>query len=103
MNDPAFFDASRGLARRILAEGGADERGRIAYGFRLCTSRKPATAEVDLLEQALRQEREHFQKDQAAAKGVLKGSDLPQDLPEAAAWTLIANVLINLDETVTKE
>jgi hypothetical protein len=103
MNDPAFFDASRGLARRILSEGGADERGRIAYGFRLCTSRKPSTDEIDVLEKALRQEQEHFTRDKAAAKAVFKGGGLPQDLPETAAWTLIANVLINLDETLTKE
>jgi hypothetical protein len=103
MNDPAFFDASRGLARRILAEGGADDRGRIAYGFRLCTSRKPAADEVDLLERALRRELEHFRMDKVAARGVFTGAELPSDPPEAAAWTLIANVLINLDEAVTKE
>jgi hypothetical protein len=103
MNDPAFFDASRGLARRILSEGGDDERGRIAYGFRLCTSRKPAADEVDVLEKALQRELEHFRKDKASAKAVFKGTEAPKDLPEAAAWTLIANVLLNLDETVTKE
>ena len=103
MNDPAFFDASRGLARRILSEGGPDERGRIAYGFRLCTSRKPTAEEVDILERALRREQEHFTRDRAAATAVFKGGDLPGDLPETAAWTLVANVLINLDETVTKE
>ncbi|HUR38390.1 MAG TPA: hypothetical protein VM222_02800, partial [Planctomycetota bacterium] len=74
-----------------------------AYGFRLCTSRKPSADEVDVLEKALRRELEHFRKDKAAAKAVLKGAELPKDLPEAAAWTLIANVLVNLDETVTKE
>jgi mono/diheme cytochrome c family protein len=103
MNDPAFFDASRGLARRILAEGGSDERARIAYGFRLCTSRKPAADELDILEQALTRELAHFKKDTAAAKAVFKGVELPKDLVESAAWTLIANVLLNLDETVTKE
>jgi len=103
MNDPAFFDASRGLARRILAEGGDDDRKRIAYGFRLCTSRKPAGDEVDLLEKELLRELEHFTKDKAAARAVFKGTPPPQDLPEAAAWTLIANILINLDESLTKE
>jgi mono/diheme cytochrome c family protein len=99
MNDPAFFDASRGLARRILAEGGADERARIAYGFRLCTSRKPAADEVEVLQKALTQELAHFKQDKAAAKSVCKSDDPP----EVAAWILIANVLINLDESVTKE
>jgi hypothetical protein len=103
MNDPAFFDASRGLARRILAESGPDDRSRLAYGFRLCTSRRPSGDEVDVLEQALKCEIEHFLKDPAAAKAFFKGAKPPKDLPEAAAWTLIANVLINLDETVTKE
>jgi len=103
MNDPAFFDASRGLARRILAEGGADERSRIVTGFRLCTSRRPTAAEVDVLEKALTRELAHFRKDPAAAKAVFKGAAPPKDPVEAAAWTLIANVLLNLDETVTKE
>ena len=103
MNDPAFFDASRGLARRILAEGGSGDRARLAYGFRLCTSRKPADDEVDVLERALGREREHFRAAPAAAAAVFKGTDAPADPVEAAAWTLIANILINLDETVTKE
>jgi hypothetical protein len=103
MNDPAFFDASRGLARRIVSEGGADDRARLAYGFRLCTSRKPSPDEVDVLEKALRQERAHFGAEPAAAKAVFKGAETPADPAESAAWTLVANVLINLDESVTKE
>ncbi|HLY12411.1 MAG TPA: PSD1 and planctomycete cytochrome C domain-containing protein [Planctomycetota bacterium] len=103
MNDPAFFDASRGLARRIRSEGGADDGACIAYGFRLCTSRRPSAIEAEILGKALSRERLHFAKDQAAAKAVFKGVELPKDPVEAAAWTLIANVLLNLDETVTKE
>ncbi len=103
MNDPAFFDAARGLARRILSEGGSDDRARLVYGFRLCTSRRPAADEVDVLEAALSRERRHFDRTPAAAKAVFKGAELPGDPAEAAAWTMIATVLSNLDETLTKE
>jgi hypothetical protein len=105
LNDPAFFDAARGLARRILAESKGDVRERASYGFRLCTARTPEPVEVDRLTRAFEAERGHFSRDAKAARAVFKGSAVPdeKDLAETAAWTLIANVLLNLDETLTKE
>ena len=89
LNDPGLFDLARGLAKRALAEGGPDDRARIAFGFRCCTARTPAKDEVDLLEKELVREREHYRKG--------KGD------PELSAWTVIANILLNLDETLSKE
>ncbi|MBI3856898.1 MAG: DUF1553 domain-containing protein, partial [Planctomycetes bacterium] len=104
LNDPAFFDAARGLALRLLREGLDDPRARIELGFRLCTSRKPRTDEVDLLAAELKRQSEHFRKNAAAAKALFKGSpEQPADPVAAAAWTMLANILINLDETLTKE
>jgi hypothetical protein len=82
LNDPAFWDAAKGLAGRMQAEGGADPASRSAYGFRLCTGRHPDAFERDRLVKLYESER---------AAG------------EAAAWTRVANVLLNLDETLTKE
>ncbi len=96
LNDPGFFDAARGLARRALAEGGADDRSRAAYAFRLCTARWPDPGTLDRLIAALEREREHFRANAESARAVA-GSE------ELAAWTLVANVLLNLDETLTRE
>jgi mono/diheme cytochrome c family protein len=99
LNDPGFFDAARGLARRIMARDG-DVRARAEYGFRCAVSRRPEAGEVDVLVNVFEKERVRFLHSQAAAKAVLKSSLAPADL---AAWTMVANVLLNLDETITKE
>jgi hypothetical protein len=103
LNDPAFFDAARGLALRLLREAGED-RARIELGYRLCTSRRPRADEVDLLQAELKRQTDHFLRNPVAAKAVFKGSqEAPRDPVNAAAWTMVANILINLDETLTKE
>ena len=98
MNDPGFFDAARGLARRILAREG-DARARAEYGFRCAVSRRPEASETDVLLGVYEKERARFLKDPTAAKAVLR----EPGPAEAAAWTMVANVLLNLDETITKE
>src|SRR5439155_21584670 len=102
LNDPAFFDAARGLALRVLREGGAETQGRIDYAFRLCTSRKPRADEVEILTAELKREMDHFQKNPKAAKAMFHGSLVKpseSDAVAAAAWTMVSNILINLDET----
>src|SRR5258707_687197 len=49
LNDPAFFDAAKALATRILKEAAPDTRSRAEHGFRLCVARKPSPTEVDRL------------------------------------------------------
>jgi len=81
-----------------------DPRARIEAAFRHCTSRRPLPAEVDLLASELSRQMDHFRKNPAAAKAVFKGNlETPADPVAAAAWTMVANILINLDETLTKE
>lgn len=96
LNDRGLFDAARSLAKRMRQEGGATDIDRLAYGFRLCTGRKPKAVEVQRLAALVTKSRERFAKDQAASQKIAQG-------PEEAAFTLAANVLLNLDETVTKE
>jgi mono/diheme cytochrome c family protein len=103
LNDPAFFDAARGLALRVLREAG-DDRARIDLAFRLCTSRRPRIDEVDVLAAELKRQRDHFRQSPDAAKAIFKGHpETPSEPVAAAAWTIVANILINLDETLTKE
>jgi hypothetical protein len=106
LNDPVFVEAAQALARRLVAEGGAAAEDRAAYALRLCLARQPQPAEVERLVALYRQERARFEADTTAA-GRMAASELGQpgdaaDLKELAAWTVVANVLLNLDELITK-
>jgi hypothetical protein len=101
LNDEAFFEAARGLARRMVAEPAAagGERGRAAHGFRIVMSRLPKPQELERLVAAYREHLEHLRAHPERAAQV-NGGDAAVEL---AAWTLVANALLNLDETITKE
>ena len=94
LNDQGLVDAARALAGRMRKEASGD-RKQIARGFRICTGRSPKPAEVDRLALLLAKVRTRYAGDPAAAKR-LAGT------PEDAAFTMVANVLLNLDETITK-
>jgi mono/diheme cytochrome c family protein len=106
LNDKAFVEASAALARRMMTEVKGDDKERITHGMRLCVARPPTDREIDVLLTLYRDNLEKYKKDPAAAKALAKGglSEAPKDLDpaEVAAWTIIANVLLNLDETITK-
>ncbi len=106
LNDTAFMEAAQALALRVWKEGGADDAAKVRYGFRLCTSRWPDAKEEARLLQLLRKERERFVGNTAAAVYVSASdlNNLPEniDLHQLAAWTLVARVMLNLDETITK-
>ncbi len=106
LNDPAFVEAARGLARRMVREAAETPRARAAHGFRLCLARAPEPDELDQLVRAYARERDHFASArQAAARLLADLAPEPEagELPELAAWTVVASVLLNLDETLTKE
>ncbi len=106
MNDPTYVEASRALAQRALTEGGADPDRRLAYAFRLATSRQPAGRELKVLRGLLDQRRTAFAADrQAAVKLVSVGESKRSaaiDPVELAAWTTVTSVILNLDEAVSK-
>jgi mono/diheme cytochrome c family protein len=101
LNDDAFFEAARALARRMIDEpaAAAGEEARAAHGFRIVTSRMPKPQELDRLVAAYRQHLEQFRAHPERAAQVTGGDAAA----EQAAWTLVANALLNLDETITKE
>jgi len=106
MNDPQIVEASRAFAQRMMLEGGKDAESRLACGFRLATGRKPAKDEAKVLVEVLGQQRATFEKDTAAAEkllgvGAFKAKD-SLNHAELAAYTTVANMLLNLDETITK-
>lgn len=102
LNDPFFVEAARALAKRMKAEGGADDAAWISYGFRLVTSRLPTHAELASTLAYQHEQAARFGVDLNAAKAVLGIKDGVPDA-ELAALTLTANVLLNLDEALTKE
>lgn len=106
LNDPVYIEAARGLAQRLLKEGGSTAADRIRYAFRLVLGRSPSEAEVRLLEAACQREFRRFADDREAANRLIHvGASTPTvevDIAELAAWTVVANTLLNLDETITK-
>jgi len=105
MNDVQHFEAARALAERLLAQPG-DDAQRLALAFRLVTARVPDRTERALLAEALATHRAHFATAPAAAAKILTNGEskaiAAQPAPEIAAWTLVANLILNLDEAVTR-
>ena len=106
MNDVQHVEAARGLAERMLIEGGATPRDRVRQGFRIVLARYPDDAELAVLQDQLTAELSRFAKDPGAAKQLIHvGDSSPRpglSEPELAAYTLVACTLMNLDETVTR-
>ncbi|MBI4607173.1 MAG: DUF1553 domain-containing protein [Planctomycetes bacterium] len=109
LNEPVFVEAARALALRILRESGSADPDRAAYGFRLCTGRRPRAEEVAEVLGLLEASRKRIADGWIAPKEIAfedPGNlpELPRDVTpaQAAAWTIAARVLLNLDETVTK-
>jgi hypothetical protein len=100
LNDPASFEAARALARRMTAAPGGPTV-RAALGVKLVLSREATAREIERLVATYDQELKHYRASAAAAALVAPGRD--EDPAELSAWTIVANVLLNLDETVTKE
>jgi len=106
LNDPAYVEAARVLGQRILKEGGATPAERISFAFQLCTARAPQPKEVEVLTKIYEAQLARFKQDPAAATKLISVGESARpaevDASELAAWTTVGNVLLNLDETITK-
>jgi hypothetical protein len=103
LNNPIFFEATQGLARRLLRAPGSD-RDRIVFGFKLCLAREPSREELLRLRQLYELTRRSALQDPvAAAKMVSNIEAVSQKVPDAAACLLLAQVLTNLEEFLTRE
>jgi hypothetical protein len=106
MNDVQHFEAARALAERMLTEGGATPPERIAWGFRTVAGRRPDARESAIIEENVAQQLSVFQADPEAAAKVIDAGDSTArpglDPAELAAWTMVGNLLLNLDETITR-
>ena len=106
MNDPQFFEAARAFAERTVKEGGETTEERIAYLFETATARLPKPKEAALLSETFQSHYEELKADPEAAKALIAvGESKPDetlDAVEVAAWTMIANLILNLDEVLNK-
>ena len=106
LNDPCYIEAAQALARRICKEGGPTVESKVTHGFRLCLSRPPQEAELRRLASVYESARSRFSADPAAATSMATEplGKLPEGMeaPEAAAWTVVSNVLLNLDEVFNR-
>ncbi|XZE53199.1 PSD1 and planctomycete cytochrome C domain-containing protein [Planctomycetaceae bacterium SH139] len=98
LNDPAYQEMALALAKRIAAYPTATPQEKVEYGFRLCVSRRPQTHEANLLAAVYHRELERLRNDPLA---VQKSTE--EQNADLAAWLFVANILLNLDETITKE
>jgi len=107
LNEVTFVEAARKLAERSLTEAGTTPAERIKHAFRLVTAREPNERELAILVSGYESDLKRFRDNKDAAAALLKVGDSPTntnlDQAELAAMTLTANIVLNMDETVTRE
>ena len=110
LNEPIFVECAQALARKTLVEGGATDADRVTYAFRRALSRLPDDVERRELLALLEKQRLRLATGALNANEIATGaSDVPKNLPsgvtaaQLAAYTVVSRVLLNLDETITKE
>jgi hypothetical protein len=109
LNETVFVDSARALALRVLREAGANDRDRADYAFELCLNRLPTAAEREEIMSLYRSQHKRLADGWISSRAITTGNhetlpDLPKGVSptDAAAWTVVARVLLNLDETLSK-
>jgi hypothetical protein len=106
MNDPVYVECAQALARRIITEGGTTAEERARFALKLALALPPRDDQVKQVLALHQSELEHYRKQGREAEKLATDplGPLPSgmDAAEAAAWTVVANVLLNLDGVLTK-
>ncbi len=105
LNDPVYVECAGGLAERMFEFKAASDAEKIEHGFRCCVARKPKPAELQKILALHAEALASYEKDSKAADTLLKQARVKADAEKAkdlAAWIVVANVLLNMDETMTK-
>ncbi len=107
LNDPTFVEAARFLAQRMIVEAVANPADRVRFAYRLTAARQPSTTELGVLVEVARGQLDEYRDDPEAASQLLTvgegGYDPGHDPIELAAWANVAGIIMNLDETITRE
>ena len=101
LNDTTYMEAARALADRMILEGGNTPTEQISYGYQLAMLREPTPAKAEVLQDFYSQIKDHYETNPAEVDSLLGTS--PQASSEFASMINVANVILNLDETITKE
>lgn len=106
LNDPVYVEAAQGLARRIVRDGGSTPEERVKFALRLCLGRPADEKQIAALAALYRSEFKHYRDNPEPANKIATDplGPLPEgwDAAELAAWTVVANVLLNLDGVLMK-
>ena len=106
LNDPTYVEAARALAEETVQHGGAKIDDRINWTFERALERKPTKEEFKLLNNLYREEFKHYSRDVTAATNLVSVGQPPvqknEKIPELAAWTSVARVVLNLHEAITR-
>ncbi len=108
LNEPQFVDCARALAAKILRQAGASDQERLDYAHRLALVRAPNATELSILQELLDQQRDRLRRGELSGQALVAADpSLVQQLTgsdsnELAAWMVVARVLLNLDEAITK-
>ena len=107
MNDPTYLEASRLLAQRVMQDLPVDASARIAEIFKRVTCRKPSDSELKILQAGFDRELARFKKEPDNAAKLVSVGDAPRDpkldTAELAAYTMTSSIILNLDETITRQ
>ena len=101
LNEPLFVECAQALATKTLKEGGAGDAERLTFAFRRCVGRAPSAKEQTMLLDFVKKQKERLGAAPDRIKELVGAKNDPT--PEQAAWTAVARVLLNLDETITRE
>ncbi len=106
LNDPIFVEAARNLAERTIHEGGTSSDSRLSYAFRLATGRTADGRELQILRKSLDQMLTAYKADEPGARAFISvgasAADPAIPVSELAAYTAVANIILNMDEVITK-
>jgi len=107
MNDVTFVEAARALAQRVMIQAASDPEDRLGLAFQLATARLPRPDERAILVADLQDHLQEYRKDRKAAVKLIMQGESPineeLDVSELAAYTATASLILNLDQTITKE
>ncbi|HEY1172618.1 MAG TPA: PSD1 and planctomycete cytochrome C domain-containing protein [Verrucomicrobiae bacterium] len=102
LNDQAYYELAHALAERVMRDGPKEDAAKIEYAFKLCTSRAPDNIERERLADLLKSEQKTFAQAPNEAKELV-GAKEKFDSVQLASWMTVSRVLLNLDETITRE
>ena len=107
MNDVTYVEAARRLAERMMTEGGETPAERVDFAYRLATAHRPSPDAEAILVDGFERHLERYQSDRGAALDLISqgesARDETLDVAELASYTMVANLILNFDGTITKE